>query len=1126
MKKSVVSLAVLAMASATVGMGVSKTMTNASTLKANTTGNSRYYDSDYSSKQEALEAGLKINEQICEEGMVLVKNNNNALPLKTNVGTSAARVTLLGYRSINPQGGADSTGDNSAGKVKITADIYSSLKDAGYVVNPTVKSVYQTLLSTKDSSGKALYSNDVDLYNGMFGTGSTVKEKVEKSFGLYDDAAIVVLSAGTSSYTGENKKRTHKLQLDAEQLSLVEEAKANFDKVIVLINDSTPLELGALQNDPGVDAILIVGQPGDNGFEAVGKILNGEVNPSGHLADTYAADFTKDPSYNNINVEGDAVEGNPRYYIDKNDNGTLDDGDEKTDTYFCDYDEGIYVGYRYWETAYAEAKANNYAGFDYDTAVTYPFGYGLSYTDFKWTVVSQPDFSTLNDQEELEFEICVENTGEVAGKDVVQLYYHAPYTAYDKANKVEKAEVVLGDFAKTSLLQPGQKETVKLKVETRDLASYDYTTAQTYILDVGSYTIDFRTSSHTVKDDSLSFNYEVTGTNPVRIDKAVTGETITNAFDEVTTEASEKHGVGTFSRQDFAGTFPNSETDAEKLISQAEYDKFAYDVSDKESDPWYTTKMPSYMTAEDRKNKPVADVTLYDLIGADYDDPKWDALLDELTLDEMQDLISNAGFRTQAIDYIKKPYSLDTDGPKGWTGTGTAGATKFNAFAAEPVIAATFSKELSYKMGEVVGDQGIWGSSDRTDVSVGGRVYGYTGWYAPGMNLHRSPFEGRITEYFSEDPVLTGQISANQSLGIKSKGGFIFIKHFAVHEDGGGVGISITSSGYKIEGYRGSSDAHSGTAYWLTEQALREVYLRPFQIAVEDGEAGACMSSFSRIGKTWAGGDYSLLTTLLRSEWGFKGYVVTDIDIYGFLNVDQMIRAGGDCILTSSINSSIENCGQSKWSSDGSNSLTNPSATQIASMRRACKSILYTVANSHAMDVPMGAKVLTPEVEVSEGKVGVDYSASFKAELNTKFAYSNISYEVEGTLPDGLTLNETTGELTGKPTTAGTYNFKVIASAEGYESATVDVSLVINGAETSKTIADLEKELEDMKKSYADGDKTLSDKIAALEAEIAELKKTSTSKSGCGGSVIAATSAVAALGLLGLGLALKKKKED
>lgn len=1118
MKKSIVSLAVLAMAASTLSLSSGGAFKSLKTLNASTSGANRYYYSDYSSKEEALEAGLKVNEQIAEEGMVLVKNENQALPLKAGKGTSKARVTVFGYRANNPQGGADATGDTSGGTVKLTADIYSSLEDANFVVNPVVKNKYTELLAEtveKQSyyglTKVSKYGNDVDLYNAMF-ENSAVKTEIEKSYGAYDDAAIVVLSAGTSTVGTEEGNRTHKLQLDKAQYDLVDQAKAHFDKVIVLINDSTPLELGTLQDDTGVDAILIIGQPGDNGFEAVGKILNGEVNPSGRLADTYARDFTKDPTYNNINVTSDANEGNPRYFVDKNSNGTKDSDEEFTDSYFCDYDEGIYVGYRYWETAYYEALAGNYTGFNYDSSVAYPFGYGLSYTEFKWELLSHSDASQFQVGNTLDFYVKVTNTGDRAGKEVVQLYYSAPYTDYDKTNKIEKSAVVLGDFAKTSLLQPGQSEVVRLSVDVNDLASYDYTTAKTYVLDAGQYDFTVMNNAHKSESSSDLIKESYTLAQLTEVNTAVTGKTITNAFDDVTTTAAE-HGVGTFSRSNFKDTFPAAETDAEKALTQAEYDALAYDVKDTSSDPWYTTTMPDYMTEEERAANPTASVTLKDLVGKDYDDAKWDDLLDELTLDEMSDLITNAGFRTQAIDYIGKPYSLDTDGPKGWTGTGTAGS-KFNAFASEPVIANTFSKELAYEMGKVVGDQGIWGCSDRTDIDAGGKVYGYTGWYAPGMNMHRSPFEGRITEYFSEDPILTGQIVANQSLGIKSKGGFVFIKHFAVHEDGGGVGISFTANGYQISGYRGGSDPHSATCYWLTEQALREFYLKPFQISVEDGEAGACMSSFSRIGYTWAGGDYALLTTLLRDEWGFKGYVVTDIAIYGFLNVDQMIRAGGDCLLTSGINSTGSQVGLAQWSSDGSNELTKP--TQVAAMRKACKNILYTVANSHAMDVPMGAKVTTPTGEVTEGTVGKEYSVTFASEVNTKYVYSSVNYEMTGDIPDGLTFDPASGKLSGTPKKAGRYQVTVTASAEGYESSSETYTIVIN---ESKSIDDLEKEIADLK-SNATTDES---KIKELEDEIAALKN---KDSGCSGSVIAATSSVAALGLLSIGLVLKKKKEN
>lgn len=1112
MKKSIVTLAVLAMAATIFTSGQSQGLSTSGRLLQAKGNNGKIYNSDYASKEEALAAGLKVNQQISEEGMVLLKNENNALPLAAKKGTSAGRVTLLGYRGARPQGGADSTGDASAGKVKLTADIYSSLEDAGFLVNPVVKDTYEDLLNKKNDKNKAIYTDDISLYKEMFGKTDN-KTKLEDSFRRYSDAAIVVLSSGTGS------DRTHSLQFDKEQFDLIDEAKAHFDKVIVLINNSVPVELDKLKKDKGIDAILVIGQPGDNGFTAVGRILNGEVNPSGHLVDTFASDFTKDPSYQNVNVAGDPINGNPKYWIDKNNNGTKDEGEETADSYFCDYDEGIYVGYRYYETADQEAKNGNYTGFDYDSMVTYPFGYGLSYTDFEWRIVSKPTDDALKVGNTLNFIVKVTNTGDVAGKDVVQMYYSAPYTAYDKTNKVEKSSVVLGDFAKTGLLNPGESEYLKLSIDVNELASYDYKLAKTYILDEGDYTFSFRSDAHNIKDITLAATYNLAAFT--KVDKAVTGKSVTNAFDDVSKTAEEKHDVGSFTRADFAGTFPKAETEAEAKLTQEEYDALAYKVSDKVTDPWYTDTMPKFMTAEDRAAKPTADVLLKDLIGLDYDDPKWETLLDELTLDEMKDLITNAGFRTQAIDYIGKPYSLDTDGPKGWTGTGTAGS-KFNSFAAEPVIASTFSKSLAYEMGKVVGDQGLWGCSDRTDTDVGGKVYAYTGWYAPGMNIHRSPFDGRITEYFSEDPLLTGEIAANQSLGLKSKGAFLFMKHYAVHEDGGGVGISITLEGkYSIKGYRGSSDPHSATAYWVTEQTLREIYLKPFQIAVEDGEAGACMSSFSRIGDTWAGGDYGLLTTTLRDEWGFKGYVVTDINIYGFLNVDQMIRAGGDCLLTSGINSTGNSVGLEKWASDDSNKDTKP--TQVASMRRAAKAILYTVCNSHAMDVPHGSKVIAPNAEITSATVGQAYQASFATETNTKTSYSSVKYALEGDVPEGLVIDENTGMLTGTPTTAGRYTFRVIASAEGYETGIQEVTLTVASA-ASKTIADLEKELADLKAEKDSGDKTNADKITELEKQIEELK--TQKSSGCGGSIIAMTSALLSVSAIALGLVFKKKKEE
>ena len=1115
MRKRFALLTVIALSACVFSLGKQETEKHlllSNNLKAKT------YTASVDSKADALEKGLEVNEKIAEEGMVLLKNENNALPLSSKKGTAAPKVTVFGYAAYNPAGGSSTSGDTSGGRVRLSADILSSLADSGIRVNPTVESTYKswfketkqgtTWYGTPTTVPK--YASDSELTEVFT---DSVKTSLEKTYADYGDAAILVFNAGSDAFTGTDAKRTHRMQLDPEQYDLVKYAESKFDKVIVLINNSVPIEIDKLKKDDKVDAILLVGEPGDNGFEAVGKILTGEVNPSGHLADTYAADFTKTPSYQNVSHLGTSTD-NAQYVIDG----------KAVNTYFRDYDEGIYVGYRYYETAYAETEAGNYDGFDYDKEVSYPFGYGLSYTSFSWDVVSQPASTTLAKDGVLNFKVKVTNTGDVAGKDVVELYYHAPYTK----GGIEKSDVVLGDFAKTDLLEPGQSEVLSLKVKVNDMASYDYKTDKTYVLDAGDYKISFRTDSHTIKKGNiegleigtnLSYTYNLA--TKALVNTSSTGETVTNQFDDVS-EGAHAHGADTFSRADFKGTFPEAVKDSEKTLTAEEFKAWAptVDATYDTDKPWTATTMPKYADEATRPAK--ASVTLKDMVGLDYNDEKWDTLLDELSLDEMNKLISNAGFRTETIDYIGKPYSLDTDGPKGWTGTGTAG-TPFNAFAAEPVIACTWSKDLAYEMGEAVGEQSLWGSSDRTDTAAGGKIYAYTGWYAPGMNIHRSPFDSRANEYFSEDPYLTGEMAANQSLGIKSKGGFVFIKHFALHEDGGGVGVSFNNGKMVVTGYRGGPEATSGTSYWVTEQALREIYLKPFQIAVEEGEAGAAMSSFSRFGSTWAGGSYALLTQVLRNEWGFKGYVVTDIDIYGFLNPEQMIRAGGDCLLTSGINSDNRSVMQSDYTK-------TPNATEVTAMRRASKAILYTVANSHAMDVPYGAKVLfDTEEETASVAANADISLKAEASLNTKYAYSTIKYESDD-LPDGLTLDETTGAITGKVATAGEYVFHVTATADDYESATKKFTLNVTSTEKSaeqKAIDDLSSkvtQLETENSSLSGKVDTLTGKVDTLTSEIDELKNKNSG--GCGGSVIAATSIVGALALLGTGLALKKKRED
>ncbi len=971
------------------------------------------YTSDYSSKQEAMEAGLAINEQIAEEGMVLLKNENDTLPLTTRKGSEATRVTLFGYASYAPQGGAEGGGDSSAGAVHLTSDIYSSLRDAGYITNPVIRNFYEEKAAVSQTTPTDFTTVD-DLIKDT---------EVSKSYNSYGDAAIVVFSTGDITDTTIK----HKLQLDSKQMALLRHAEEKFDKVIVLINNSVPVEIGALKDDANVDAILVVGQPGDNGFDAVGKILNGEVNPSGRLVDTYARDLTSAPSYNNYSAgvkkaETADLTGGTGDYLKY-----IVDGKE-VNTYISVYEEGIYVGYRYYETVAAQDGNDTW----YDQAVAYPFGYGLSYTDFAYeiTPVTAKD-STIDAADTLTFDVRVTNNGEKAGKDVVQLYYSAPYTT----GGLEKSSIALGDFTKTDLLQPGESQTVRVHVDVRDMASYDYKTEKTYVLDSGSYTLSIRSDVHA---DPVDFFTYTVATKEL-VDESRSGTEVTNRFDDMN-KWMDDHDEN-LSREDFKNKtaeermkLTTKPTDAERTITAAEYEAWNGDIDSAADDTGKPWSLPSgtKVTYADPATRPAkAEVTLDQLIGKDYDDELWDKLISQLTLEELTNLVNNGGFRTISLDYIGKPYSMDTDGPKGWTGNGTAGS-KLNAYAAEPVIASTWNKELAYEMGRNVADQGLWGSSDRTDQDAGGKISAYTGWYAPAMNIHRSPFDGRYTEYYSEDPFLSGMMASNAALGAKSKGAYVFIKHFALHDDGAGVAgaYDVATGSFAISGYRGSTEKESGLSVWANEQAMREIYLKPFQMAVEIGGATAAMSAFNRFGTTWAGGCYALLTEVLRNEWGFRGFVVTDISIYGFLNVDQMIRAGGDAVL---------NSGGSLTLGATDYTASNPDI-QVYYMQQAAHNILYTVANSNAMQIPYGASVyyMAPQTPLADAVVNTAYTGDIgSAELNTQHNYvdpSSITYAVtSGALPAGLTL-AADGKITGTPTASGTYTFTVTASAEGYAS--------------------------------------------------------------------------------------------
>lgn len=1015
----------------------------ASSTYANAAEGDALYTSDYDSKAEAVQAGLKLNEQIAEEGMILVKNNDYTLPIRT--GSSGAKVTVLGYAGVSPNAGSSANGgDSSAGAAIALENVYGSLESAGYKLNPAVKSQYEAwakeTVEGEDGKTTNKYTSDLSI-DPVFDAAA---EKWASSLNEYDDAVFVVLSRGAGALSADG--RTHGLQLDKEQLDLVDYATTNFDKVVVLINSCTPIEIKEIQDNEKVDAILMIGEPGDNGFAALGRVLNGEVNPSGRMTDTWAADFTTNPSYVNFNVTGNANglaadgAGTKAGYSQYTVNG------EKVDTWSVGYEEGIYVGYRWYETAYTEIAAGNYApeGYTEDDAekwytdnVVYSFGYGMSYTDFKWEVSPViAEETSITDRTTLAFDVRVTNIGPVAGKEVVQLYYTAPYTK----GGIEKASVNLGDFAKTDLLAPGQSQTVRLVIEVKDMASYDYETDKTYVLDSGKYTISIAKNSHDAASGAATA-YDYTVDNKILCDTAVTGEKVTNQLDDVT--AGFEKNYKELSRADFKGTMP--EVPAETLtLTESEYAAYEFKVGD--YDKYYTEEeigeVTYAKTTEGRADK--YDIVLSDLIGADADDPRFQEMVEQLTIAELADYINNGGFHSLAIDYLGVPYAHNTDGPKGWTGSGVDANDRFNYFTSEPMIAATYNKELFNEMGKMIGEQGLWGNSTQES----GVAYSYTGWYAPGMNIHRSPFDGRYTEYYSEDPVLTGITAANVSLGAKEKGCYITMKHFAFHNDGGGV------TTYRAGALKPDGAPQGGLSVWVTEQAAREIYLKGYQICTEDGEAMYVMGSFTKIGNTWCGGSYAINKEILRDEWGFEGAVVTDIVIYNSVNAYQLVSSGGGMMLTGFIAGVYLDAEEINAMEEG---FTKD--VLIYSMQQTVKQNFYMVANSNAMQIPAGAKVIynatvkneddeEVELELAKAKVGTAYTSANVnlAELNTYYAYSDITYTATG-LPAGMTYDAATGVIKGTPTEAGTYTITITASADGYLAASHDFTLVVEAAD-------------------------------------------------------------------------------
>lgn len=866
------------------------------------------------SKDDAKQAGEKLTEEITGEGIVLLKNENNALPLK-----EGAKISVFGKNSVNLiYGTSGSGGGDNSEAVKLE----DALKEGGFNVNPTLTEFYK---SDKSGSGR---SKNPSIENGgvkELETGETpissYGSDITDSYSEYKDAAIIVFARiageGFDLPMGDGTSK-HYLQLDNNEAALINHVcDQGFEHVIVYINSNNPLECGFLDDPfhyayrPEIDAALWSGGLGTKGINSLPKILKGEINPSGHLVDTFARDFRKDPVWQNFGV-------NLKYDGSTGDNYT--EGGAKSSYYFVDYEEGIYVGYRYWET-----RARDEGEYWYKRNVVYPFGYGLSYTNFKWEVLESTALkaTSITKDGKIKVKVRVHNEGDVAGKDVVQLYAKLPYTK----RGIEKPYEVLAGFAKTELIEPKAYKDVEIEVDPYYLASFDFEDKNKndfkgYELEKGKYSLLLNKDAHHVVEEIVLPELK----EDIKWDKdPVTGTTVTTLFDDI-----DDHLQTVLSRNNWEGTFPKSPTDDDKdLLNFPEIlEKLSvkstlnpYDEANK-TESWYkeatmpktntvTKEVEEEVTGEDNKTETIKrKLKLKDLIGKDYNDPLWDDLLNQMSVEEMEEIHLHGAFQTAKADSIGKPKTNESDGPSGFVqfmGDPTIYGTA--TYCNQIVMAATWNQELSELMGETVGEEGLWGNAR-------GDGLPYSGWYAPGVNIHRGQFGGRVAEYYSEDSFLSGKMAAAIVRGAKSKGVYTMMKHFILNEQ---------------ETHR----ADYGSNSWCTEQAFREIYLRPFEIAVKEGGATAVMSSFNRIGTTWAGGDYRLLTNVLREEWGFHGTVICDFNTHPeYMSAKQMAYAGG--------NLNLANQPQA-W-------VNKANAQDVTVLRENIKGILYTVANSNTFN--------------------------------------------------------------------------------------------------------------------------------------------------------------------------------
>ncbi len=1015
--------------------------------------NGKFY-SDYGTGADLMQAAKELAEEIGEEGFILVKNLDNTLPL-----ADVKNISVFGKASINP-----GYGGGGSGAIKgVAVSLYDALHNAGFNTNSVLEVFYESDGASGTGRADHEYTNETPL--------SAYTDAITSSYSNYNDAAIIVLTRTgaegsdlprTPNANGYDEGTPYYLAMTQEEKDLVDHVTANFDKVVVIVNASNTMELDYIANNDKVQGILVIGNPGQYAMNAVGSILRGTVNPSGRLVDIYVSDLTKDPTW--ANFGNNSQNAGVVYYTasstdgvityTKNTNlynelhavkdeagnlmttpaGAVDQNGEAipegTQVYevggtFTDYEEGIYVGYRYYETAAYEAANGNFDGFDYTSAVNYTFGYGLSYTSFDWEIVEAT--SKLEEHGTISVDVKVTNTGDVAGKDVVELYYSAPYTK----GGIEKSVVNLGAYAKTKLLNPGESEIVNLTMYVQDMSSFDWNDAngngfKGYELEAGDYTLYLGKDAHVwAQSDALKLEYNLASGIQYTTDTR-TGNPIEVLFsgNDIYNSNLWRSENG-LSRADFAGTAITEKTVEEFVVSDDVWETiykatthvFAieddegtiYAFDGEEHAPWYVDDVPAtWKQAVESEDRPAPTYTFSDIAGWDFDDARWETVLNELTWNELKALTYTGGFKNASVPYIGKAVASDNDGPMQIKSFGNANnGFQSAAYPSANIVASTWNVPLAERQGIMIGNEGLY--------------LGVNGWFAPAMNLHRNQFGGRIFEYYSSDPVQGGFIAAAVTRGVQSKGVYCYLKHFALNnQDTGRGSISIA----------------------VNEQAMRELYMYTFELAVEEGGAHGFMTYYSYVGGNSIMHNYAILTSLVRDQWGFTGIINHDYGPEGYTQTicnPALTRragngmAGGDAADSNYVSMDRYDPETNKvyyLLDNTGNALETPveSATQWAIVRKSAKELLWVTANSSNNHNGVALDLFADKsFNASQGQVLSIVAGVPASDLGTTIVNYAI---VSGELPAGVSFDAATGSFNGTPSVCGDFAVTVQLTAE------------------------------------------------------------------------------------------------